>query len=158
MSSMRQIRPQSGKISLLGLAVLAIIGMILASLFFAKEDPKAVGAQFMDALARHDVEKLTSLSYTGETDTSKTEVAKKELHAKWDFCVNVAGQHFPFLWKVANSNMATENEGSVTVMVTKGGPMGYEEKYELPLQKEGGKWVVRVSEISRTMFPGLPSN
>lgn len=154
MSSKRQ----SGKISLLGLAVLAIIGMIVASLFLAKEDPQAVGAQFMDALARHDVDKLTALSYTGKTDPAAVEEEKKRLHAQWDFCVNVAGKHFPFLWKVSSATTATDTHGSVTVQITKGGPSGYEEKYELPLEKEGDKWVVDVGAISRTMFPALPGS
>ena len=154
MSSQRQ----SGKISLLGLAGFAIFAMIVASLFLAKEDPQAVGAQFMDALARHDVDKLTELSYTGKTDPAEIAAEKKKLHDQWDFCVNVAGQHFPFVWKVSASNSATDNRATVTVMITKGGASSYEEKYELPLEKEGGKWVVDAMAISRTMFPALPSS
>ena len=142
---------------MLGLAVLAIAGMIVASLFFAKEDPQAVGGQFMDALARHDVEKLTALSYTGKTTPSEVEAEKKRLHDEWNFCVNVAGEHFPFLWKISNSTVATDGQATVTVQVTKGGPMGYEEKYELPLEKENGKWAIIPGQISRTMFPSLPN-
>ena len=148
---------QSGKISLLSVAVAAIFVMIIASLFLAKEDPQAVGAQFMDALARHDVDKLTELSFTGKTDPQEVAAEKKKLHDQWDFCVNVAGQHFGFLWKVSAATLATDNHGSVTVMLTKAGPSSYEEKYELPLEKEGGRWVIDAGAISRNMFTGLPS-
>lgn len=152
MNSMRQ----SGKINLLTLAFVAIIGMIVASLFFAKEDPQAVGGQFMDALARHDADKLTELSYTGKTDPGAIEAEKKRLRSDWDFCVNTAGKHFPFFWRITNSVTADDTHASVTVQVSKGGPQGYEEKYELPLIKEGGKWVVEAGSVSRTMFPALP--
>ncbi len=147
---------QSGKINLLTLAFVAIIGMVVASLFFAKEDPQAIGAQFMDALARHDAKKLTELSYTGKTDPASIETEKKRLFSDWDFCVNTAGKHFPFYWRITNSVVSSESTASVTVQISKGGPQGYEEKYELPLIKEGGKWVIEVGSVSRTMFPALP--
>ena len=147
---------QSGKFSLLGLAAVAIFGMIVASLFLVKEDPSAIGGQFMDALARHDVAKLTELSYISP-DTKDVEAEKKRLHDEWEFAVNVAGQHYPFVWRVTSSNTQTENEASVTMMVTRGGAGGYEEKFELPMEKVNGKWLVNVGSISRLMFPSLPN-
>jgi hypothetical protein len=147
---------QSGKINILALAFLAIVGMIVASLAFAKEDPSAVGAQFMDALARHDVDKLTELSYVDKETPAEIEAAKKHLREQWDFSVNVAGQHYPFFWKISNSNKATESNATVTVQISKGGPNAYDEKYELPLLRSNDKWKVDATGISRTMFPALP--
>lgn len=148
---------RSGKVSLLALAFIAIIGMIIASFAFAKEDAGAVGAQFMDALARHDVEKLVELSYIESTDPAKIEEEKKDLRAQWDFSVNVAGKHYPFFWTITGANNATETHSSVVVQINKGGPNGYDEKYELPLEKVNNKWKVDVKAISKTMFPALPN-
>ena len=147
---------QSGKISLLGLGAVAIAGMIVASLAFAKEDAKAVGAQFMDALARHDVDKLTELSLVTKTDPAGIEEDKKRLREEWKFAVNVAGEHYPFMWKITDSSSATDTHGSVTIQILKGGQNDYEEKYELSLEKVNNKWMVDVGGISRTMFPALP--
>lgn len=151
-------RRQTGKINLLTLGAIVMVAMIGGSFFLAKEDPSNVGSQFMDALARHDVDRLTALSYVGKDDPAAVEAEKKRFHEAWDFCVNTAGQHFLFTWKISNSTIATDNHASVTVMVTKAGPAAYEEKYELPMEKENGKWVVDVGSISREMFPGLPNN
>ena len=148
---------QSGKISLLGLGAGAIVALIVASLFFAKEDPSAIGGQFMDALARHDVAKLTELSYVGETDPAKIEQEKKRLHDEWDFCVNVAGKHYPFVWRVTSSAQSSDTSASVAMQITKGGAGGYEEKFELHLEKVNNKWLIDVGAISRLMFPSLPN-
>lgn len=149
---------ESGKVSILGLGAIAIAGMIVASFVFAKDEPANVGVRFMDALARHDVDTLTSLSRTGESDPAAVEKEKKRLHDAWDFCVNTAAKHFLFTWRITSATATSENHATVTVMETKAGPSAYEQKYELSLEKEGGKWVVDVGAISRDMFPALPSN
>ncbi len=147
---------KSGKINFLTLGVVAVVGLIVASLFLAREDPSAVGVQFMDALSRRNVDQLTSLSYIGKTDPAGIESARKKLHDQWDFAVNTAGLHYFFTWRVSNSLTSTPTTATVTVMVTKVGPSAYEEKYELPLEKEGDKWKVDAYAISHSMYPGLP--
>jgi hypothetical protein len=147
---------QSGKFNPLALAFVAIVGMIVASLAFAKEDASAVGAQFMDALARHDAEKLTELSFIEKSEKVSAEEARKQLFEQWNFSVNTAGKHYPFVWKSSGSIKSTDTEATVIVMINKGGPNGYDEKYELPMEKVDGKWKVVASSISRTMFPALP--
>jgi hypothetical protein len=148
---------KSGKISLLVVAMVAVGGMILASMVFAKEDPSAVGGQFMDALARHDFDKLTELSHIDSTDPATIESEKKRLREEWNFSVNVAGQHYPFVWRITSSTTASPDTASVAVQVSKGGPGGVEEKFELPLEKSGGKWKVVAGSISRLMFPAMPN-
>lgn len=148
---------ESGKIGLLGLGTVAIVGMIVASFFFAKEDPSAIGGQFMDALARHDVDKLTELSYVGKADPASAEAEKKRLHDEWNFSVNTAGEHYGFTWRITGSTVANDDHATVTMQINKGGPSGYDEKYELPLEKVSNKWFVDVGAIARTMFPSLPN-
>ncbi len=147
---------QAGRISILGLAIFAIVGMIVASMVFAKEDPSSVGAQFMDALARHDVDKLTELSYVDQSSPTEAEKTKARLREQWTFSVKVAGQHYPFFWRISGATTTSDNSGSVIVQINKGGPNGYDEKFELPLAKSGDKWKVDVTQISRVMFPALP--
>lgn len=147
---------ESGKIGLLSLGAIAIVGMIVASFFFAKDDPAAVGAQFMDALARHDVDKLTELSFVGKTDPAAAEAEKKRIHDEWDFSVNTAGEHYGFSWRITGSTVATDDKATVTMQVNKIASTGYDEKYELPLEKVNNKWMVDVAAISRSMFPAMP--
>jgi hypothetical protein len=147
---------ESGKIGLLTLAVIVIVGMIFVSFLFAKEDAASVGSQFMDALARHDVDKLTELSLVGKTDPSTAEAERTKLKEQWKFCVNTAGQHYAFQWKISGSNNATDDHATVIVQINKGGANGYDEKYELPMEKVSNKWLVDVRGIAKTMFPGLP--
>jgi hypothetical protein len=147
---------QLGKVSILSLAAIVIVGMIVASMVLAKEDPSAVGAQFMDALARHDVDKLTEMTYTGQTDPNKIAADKKVIREQWDFSVNTAGLHYPFHWTISGSMTGQDSHATVTVQINKGGANGYDERYELPLEKEGEKWKVDARAISRTMFPAMP--
>jgi hypothetical protein len=147
---------RSGRISILGLAVFAIVGMILASMVFAKEDPSSVGAQFMDALARHDVDKLTELSYVDQSNPGAAEETRKRLREQWTFSVKVAGQYYTFFWRITGATTTSDTTGSVIVQLNKGGPNAYDEKFELPLAKSGDKWKVDVTQISRVMFPALP--
>ena len=147
---------ESGKIGILTVAAIVIVGMIFVSFLFTKEDPASVGSQFMDALARHDVDKLTELSLVGKTDPSKAEAERNKLRDQWKFCVETAGEHYSFAWKITGSNNATEDHATVIVQINKGGANGYDEKYELPLEKVSNKWLVEVRGISKTMFPGLP--
>ncbi|MEI8282414.1 MAG: hypothetical protein WCG75_08420, partial [Armatimonadota bacterium] len=76
------------------MAAIVIVGMIFVSFLFTKEDPASVGSQFMDALARHDVDKLTELSLVGKTDPSKAEAERNKLRDQWKFCVETAGEHY----------------------------------------------------------------
>lgn len=147
---------QSGKINILALASIAIVGMIAASLVFAKEDPASVGVQFMDALSKQNVDKLTELSYIDKTDPASVEEEKKRLREQWDFCVNKAGKHYMFLWNVTGATTTSTGQASVVVMMNKGGPNGYDEKYQLPMEKANDKWKVDVRSMSKTMFPALP--
>lgn len=148
----------SGRVNFLTLGVVLIVGLMGAAVFFAKESPQTVAVNFMDALARHDVKKLTELSLIGESDPAAAEAKRKKLEEQWDYCVNFAGKHFPFTWRVTAANASTENAATATVQMTPDAvnPASYEQKFDIPLEKEGGKWKVDVGGISKVMFPALP--
>jgi hypothetical protein len=147
----------SGRVTILTVGGIMALLLVLAVVVFAKAGPDSAGVKFMDALARHDVDQLVEMTYVGETDLQKIADRKKKLREDWDFCVNTAGKHFIFTWKIVGYTQPKENAGAVSCKIIKNPQMGgYEEKYELPMEKEGGQWRVVVGGISRSMFPALP--
>lgn len=136
-----------------------MVVLMVAAILLAKETPQSAAVNFMDALARHDVKKLTELSLIGESDPAAAEAKRQRLAKEWDFSVNEAGRHFPFTWRVTAANITTDRTATATIMITPDAvlPSAYEQKYDLPLEKEGGKWKVDVGGISKLMFPAMPN-
>lgn len=143
---------QSGRVSPVAILAVLAIALFVFVIAFSKESLSTVGARFMGALARHDVDTLTELSYMGE------KVTQDEIRKKWDFAVNEAGKYYRFRWVVVGSSEASQKDGSVRLQVTRNSDNqgGYEENFQLPMTKVGDKWKVYVPGISHEMFPGLP--
>jgi hypothetical protein len=143
---------QSGRVN--PVTLFAVIAVVLFAfvILFSRESLSTVGARFMGALARHDVDTLTEMSYMGDG------VSKDEIRKKWDFAVNDAGKYYRFYWKVLGTNQSSEKDAAVRLEVTRNIDSGsaYEERYQLPLIKVGNDWKVFVRGINREMFPGLP--
>ena len=143
---------QSGRISLLALVV--IVGLVLVGfiLLFGQESLTSVGARFMTALAKGDVDTLTKMSSLGDEP-------EDQIRKQWVFACNTAGKHYAFLWRITSS-MEQERDkiGSVQMQVTRNAmsPGGYDEGFQLPLIKKDGQWKVDVGSISRQMYPALP--
>lgn len=154
---MRDMRIRGGvNFLLLGCVLMAVL--VIGAFAFAKEEPSSVAAQFMSALAKHDANRLTELSYIGKTEPAEIEAAREKLKKDWDFCVNTAGKYYTFAWRISASSKSTPTSATVTLQVSRNVANGgaYDEKYELPMEQEGGKWRVVASGISSDMFPGLP--
>jgi hypothetical protein len=149
----------SGRVNFLALGAILMVGLMVAAILLAKETPQTAAVNFMDALARHDVKKLTELSLINESDPAAAEAKRKKLEKEWDFSVNEAGRHFPFTWRVTSANATTETTGTATIQMLQDAvnPASYEMKFDIPLEKEGGKWKVDVGGISKLMFPALPN-
>lgn len=146
------------RINFLAVGLGAMVVLVIGAFALAKEEPSAVAAQFMSALAKHDVNKLTELSYIGKTQPAEIEAAREKLRKDWDFAVNTAGKYYTFAWRISASGVASSDHASVTLQIQKNitGDAPYDEKYELPMEKEGDKWKVVVGGISSEMFPALP--
>lgn len=70
-----------------------------------------------------------------------------------------AAEHYRFKYRVAEAKEFANNTATVKVKVNRNvgdGGFDYEENYELPMEKEDGKWKVHVQAVSREMFPFLP--
>ncbi|HLO98886.1 MAG TPA: hypothetical protein VK171_09860 [Fimbriimonas sp.] len=149
----------SGRVNFLALGAILMVGLMVAAVLLAKETPQTAAVNFMDALARHDVKKLTELSYIGESDPAAAEAKRQRLEKDWDYSVNDAGRHFTFTWRVTAANATTERTATATVQMTPDAvlPSSYEQKFDLPMEKEGGKWKVDVGGMSKLMFPALPN-
>lgn len=125
--------------------------LIGTGFYFAKDSVTTVGSQFMDALARGDVEKLTEMSYMSD-------LPKEEIRKRWDFTVNKAAPYYRFTWRVAGGDETEKDSGNVRLKVQRNVDSGssYEESFQLPLIKTAEGWKVDVRSISRDMYPGLP--
>lgn len=154
---MKEMRIRGG-VNFLLLGLILMLVLVVGAFALAKEEPSSVAAQFMSALARHDAKKLAELSYIGKTEPAEIESAREKLQKDWDFCVNTAGKYYTFAWRISGSRKASEDSASVSLQVKRNIAAGgsYDEKYELPIEKEGGKWKIVASGISSEMFPGLP--
>jgi hypothetical protein len=142
---------RAGRVNIVLVGALVAIIMIGGVILMGRQSVTTVAAKFMTALAKHDVDTLTEMTYLNGRD-------KAEVRKKWDFAVNDAGKHYLFMWRIASSKEADPNTASVTLQMVRNirGSGSYEEKYDLPLVKENGEWKVDVSAISREVFPALP--
>lgn len=129
-------------IPVVGVGVLCILFFI----FSPRETPTTVGTQFMDALARGDAKKLTELSYLSDG-------SKDELQKQWEYSVTY-GKYYYFKWEIKGEIVESDTMAKVRMAVDVG--KGYDEEYELPLDKQDGHWRVDVYGLSRSLYPGLP--
>lgn len=141
-----------GRVSLVSILAIVAVALFAFVLLFSRESLSTIGARFMTALATHDVDTLTKMSYMGEG------VAQDEIRKKWEFAVNDAGKYYRFRWRVLGATQASEKDAMIRleIMRNSDNPATYEEKYQLPLIKVGDEWKVYVRGINREMFPGLP--
>ena len=144
-------RRSAGRVPWVTLFVVAMVLAVAAGFAFAQRSPATVGSEFMDALARGDVETLTKLSVIGDEP-------KASIRKKWDFAVNKAAPYYRFTWSVAGGEETKGDGALVRVKVSRnvGGGGSYEENFQLPLVKTDDGWKVEVAGINREMFPGLP--
>lgn len=141
---------RAGRISLvllLSLCALLALGTVL--FFFKGESYTQAASRFMDALARADTANLAKLSYIDGNDEAT-------LKTKWDQTMKYSS-HFKFTWSVKTSTETGADSAVVTLNFWRAPDLGgYEEKFELPMLKKNGQWLVDVRGISRQMFPALP--
>lgn len=130
-------------------AIAVAIGGVIV-VFMPSNSAAKSANDFMRALATDDRDALTSLTYWPGADPA-------EIRKKWDHTME-AGKYYRFAYKVVNEKQATDTQVGVTAMVMRNVMTGssYEEKFEIPMVLEGGKWKVDVRGINREMFPALP--
>jgi len=130
------------------LSILVLGG--LAVYVLQQQTPEKTAEEFLQALAKKDIEKLVQLSYL--------ENPSAPLRGQWDFCVNHAAKNYIFIWNYVNSQRIDEERAAVKVefMIFHGIEPSYEEPIEIPIILRDGKWKVDLNSLSRKFFPALP--
>lgn len=142
---------RNGRANLLLIFAIAGIVAILGLLLFSKGTPSQAASEFMLALAKGDVPKLTELTYM-DGDTPE------EISKKWEYTTKTAGPHYQFVWKMTGETIADPQTASVKLQMLRNSrsSSAYEENFALPMLNKDGKWKVDVRAISRDLYPGLP--
>lgn len=140
---------RSGRISfvlLAGICSLALLGFLLLS---GGKSPRGAAGEFMTALARGDVDKLTELSSIQNKD-------KEQIRKDWEQSLHY-GKNYLFFWTIDAMSQSGDT-ATAKLGVTKNplSPSAYADHYELQLKKEGSDWKVDVTQMSRDMYPYLP--
>ncbi|HVT12352.1 MAG TPA: hypothetical protein VHE55_08795 [Fimbriimonadaceae bacterium] len=132
---------------LAGLVSIALVGVLF---LFSGQSPRTVAADFLSALAKGDVAKLTELS-------SVNGKPKDEIRKEWEECIKY-GRTYLFGWDITGFQQNKDGTAIVRIDVTEnpGSPMSYPAHKELQMVKVDGSWKVDVPQISRDAFPYLP--
>ncbi len=151
MEKVNKFNKRSGRVNIGAIFASIVAIMIGIVIIFSQDSPRAAGTRFMDALARHDVAAVSSMSVLGKDDP---ETIKK----KWDRAINIVGFHYGFAWTITGEVKSTDTSAAVRMQLERNIQAGgsYEEKFELPMIKVDGKWKVDVGGLDRRIFPGLP--
>lgn len=134
-------------VAILGLVGLGAIGVLLA---LGGVSPEAAAEEFMQALAKKDVNRLVELTYL--------ESPREPLKDQWDDCVNRKAKNFVFMWSWIRSRRSDDDKIVMQVTLTEfTGPVGSEkDPISLALVQKDGRWKVDLASITRSFFPGLP--
>ncbi len=140
----------NGRINVIIAIGLAGLIAIAALFFFAKASPESAAVEFLDALAKKDVNKLVELSFV--------ESSRDNLKQQWEDCVNKYAKHFNFVWDIKGSQKTASDRATIRVEYYKfqGAAAGLEGPFEVPMVEKNGKWMVDLSSLSKDFFPALP--
>jgi hypothetical protein len=135
------------------IVIAGILGILAIAFLFLSESrsPEAAAQEFMEALAKKDVDRLVELSFL--------EDAEPPLRDQWEFCVNRAAKNFVFMWQFLGSESVSDDTQVLKVVVMEfRGPQGQEgDVVNLPLRKIDGVWKVELAGLDRNFFPYLPT-
>lgn len=142
---------RSGKASWVMVAGLAGVALVVGIFILGGDSPSSVAGKFMTALSLGNVDQLTELSYLPGEDKSK-------VSQQWDYAVNVSGKYYRFKFAIRSDRIISDTEAAVSISMWRNyfSGIAYDEKFELPMVKDHGKWLVDVRGINRELFPGLP--
>ena len=142
---------QAGRVPWWGLVAGAVLLAFLGLAFFAAPSASSAANDFMRALKAGDVDKLVDLSYVPSEDIPK-------IRKQWEFCLHVATPYYNFAWRPSYSREISDTEFVVRMKVIKNSekPTSYDEDFDIPLIKSGGKWKVDVYRLSDKFYPALP--
>lgn len=132
------------------LGVVALLACVVVVLISGRESLGSVGARFMEALSKGDVNTLTDMTYAGVE-------SQDQIRGQWTEAVGVS-KYYNFTWKVLGADQSDPKSGAVRLSVVRDAtnPGGYEQNYQLPLVRVGNEWKVDIRDVSRELYPDLP--
>ena len=134
------------------IAVFGVLGLLAIGLVMLMlgQSPEEAGKEFMTALAKGDVAKLTEMSYLPEPE--------KPIEQQWKETFEKHAKNYVFAWKMEGSEKMSNEEAVVKVLIVefRGPELHENDVANLPLVKKDGKWKVDLRSLTRTFFPGLP--
>jgi hypothetical protein len=142
---------RSGRVHIL--VVLAVVAVVVFGflIFFSGSGPTQTASDFLIALAKGDVDKLTELSYPDEP--------QDKMHAEWANSVEQA-KYYRFIYRLVNTESASDDQASVNIKLEPniGQPEDhqYMQDFGIPLKKYNGQWKVLSKQLPRDMYPFLP--
>jgi hypothetical protein len=133
---------------LLGLVGLAVVLLLV---FMDEAGPERAAHDFMQALAKKDIDKLTELTYLEERTA-------EEIRPQWDFALNKAAKHFMFLYGIDGVQKLGDDRAvaKITLIEFRGPAASEIEPVEVAMIKHEGMWKVDLTSTSRRFFPALP--
>lgn len=134
--------------------VVGVLGVLAIGAIFllGGESPSSAAGRFMEALGSGDTKKLTKMSWMDG-------LSPEQIERKWEYTTQTAGRTYRFKWQLLADTQPTPDQAIVRLWVWRdynNRSSSYEEKFEVPLLKKDGKWVVDVKRLNRLMYPGLP--
>lgn len=131
----------------IGLLGLIAIGVVM---LMTGKSPDEAAREFMTALSKGDVAKLTHMSYLPDPE--------RPIDEQWRETVEQKAKNYVFAWQLQGSEKISDDEAVVKVMIVeyRGPELHENDVANLPLTKRDGDWKVDIRSLSRTFFPGLP--
>lgn len=136
--------------SLIVIAGLVSVALVAALFFFSRESPGSAGGKFMDALVRGDAKSLAEVSYLrGEN--------RDRIEQEWNRSLAVS-RYYNFAWEITAHKALGPDRAAVMMEVVRNAASqaAFPETYQIELVRIGGRWLVDVPKLPRSLYPFLP--
>lgn len=131
--------------------VIGVIGLIAIPIIMLMigQSPEAAARDFMNALTKHDVQRLTQMSYLPDADPP--------LEQQWKLAFERA-PNYVFGWQMEGSDKLGPDQAVVKILVIElRGPQLHENPtVNMPMVRRDGEWKVDLRSLTREFFPALP--
>ncbi len=127
-------------------AALVIVGVVVGA---GGDSPENRANKFFSALSRGDLDTLVDSSYS-------VRIPRDQLKPRWEQTIE-RSKYYRFRYIVKGTTTPTPTQANVKMEFERnygaGSPIEY---YDIGLVKEGGKWMVDIDGMSRSLYPYLP--
>jgi hypothetical protein len=145
-------RRAKGVLKINPIILIGALGLILIPIimFMLGQSPQSAANDFMAALAKGNVDKLTEMSYLPDPE--------RPLKEQWKETFDLYAKDYVYGWEMGSTQKMGSDRAvvKVTIVEFRGPEMHENDTVNLPLVKKDGEWKVDIRDLTRTFFPGLP--